>query len=110
MVMGAVPAFADSFEELLRRAQSGNAQAQFELGLMYDEGEIVDQNSSEAVKWYRKAAQQEHAGAQFYLGVAYMEGWGVRRDYSEAARWYRKAAQQGLPEAQDALRQLGETW
>ncbi len=42
-------------------------EAQFLLGRMYDEGEEVDQDSYEAVKWFRKSAQQGYAGAQSNL-------------------------------------------
>ena len=41
MVCSAVPAMAESFREIQRQAQRGNAQAQFELGRIYDDGEII---------------------------------------------------------------------
>ena len=50
--------------------------------------------------------QTEDAQTQLERGLAYYK----QGNYSEAVKWLRKAAQQGLPEAQDALRQLGETW
>lgn len=40
-----------------RRAEQGDARAQFGLGLMYDAGQGVPQDDSEAAKWYRKAAE-----------------------------------------------------
>ena len=42
----------------------GDADAQFNLGFMYDNGRGVAQNDAEAVRWYRKAAEQGDAGAQ----------------------------------------------
>ena len=56
-------------------------------------GKGVDQDSAEAVKWYRKAAQQGDAKAQVALGWAYMLGNGVRVDCAEAAMWYQKAVE-----------------
>ena len=51
------PAFAqESF--LLERAQAGDAQAQFDLGVMYFYGEGVRQDREKAVYWYCKAAEQ----------------------------------------------------
>ena len=41
-----------------KAAQQGNASAQFNLGLMYANGEGVVQDDVTAVKWYTKAAQQ----------------------------------------------------
>jgi TPR repeat protein len=50
-------------------ADQGNARAQFNLGLMYDEGRGVAQNKAEALKWYGLAANQGHAIAQYNLGL-----------------------------------------
>ena len=77
---------------------------------MYQTGEGVRQDYSEAVRWYRKAAEQGIVEAQFNLGVMYYNGYGVKQDKSEALRWIRMAARQGFIQAQSALRQLGETW
>ena len=46
------------FEETKIEAEKGNAPAQFNLGLMYDNGRGVPKDEAEAVKWYRKAADQ----------------------------------------------------
>ena len=47
------------------------ADAQNNLGLMYDYGEGVTIDDVEAVRWYRLAAAQEHSGAQNNLGLMY---------------------------------------
>jgi TPR repeat protein len=44
-------------EKLLQRAQSGNAEAQFSLGLCYHFGYGIAANHEEAAKWYLKAAE-----------------------------------------------------
>lgn len=110
MVMGSVTAFGASFKETLREAQNGDAEAQYNLGLMYYNGYGVRQDKSEAVNWYRKAAEQGHASAQFNLGLMYGKGEGVKQDYTEAVNWLRKAARQGDTDAQELLKELGETW
>ncbi len=90
--------------ELARRlADQGNAEFQFNLGVMYDNGKGVPQDYQEAVKWYRQAAQQGIAPAQHNLGVMYDNGKGVPQDYQEAVKWYRQAAQQGIAPAQHNL-------
>jgi hypothetical protein len=84
-------------------ADQGVAEAQFNLGAMYDNGEGVPQNQAEAVRWYRKAAYQGSAPAQYGLAGKYHDGQGVPKNDAEAASWYRKAADQGEATAQGRL-------
>jgi TPR repeat protein len=94
---------ADKIAEYRKAAEQGNAAAQFNLGLCYDNGEGVVKDEVEAVKWYRKAAEQGLAQAQSNLGLRYASGEGVAKDEVEAAKWYRKAAEQGHTQAQSNL-------
>lgn len=87
-------------------ADLGNPAAQFNVGLMYDNGQGVAQDYAAAVKWYRLAAAQGDAQAQYNLGYMYDIGQGTARDFVEAAKWYRLAAAQGDPRAQDSLGQM----
>jgi len=87
-------------EDLLRRAQKGDAIAQLRLGLKYAHGMEVTRDDAEAVRWLRKAAEQGEATAQYGLGVMYMNGRGVTKDEKEAIKWYRKSAEQGHIDAQ----------
>ena len=77
------------------------------LGGCYYDGEGVEQDYAEAVKWYRKAAEQGYAVAQFEMGWCYKHGYGVPKDLAEAKRWYRKAADAGIQEAKKHLAELG---
>jgi uncharacterized protein len=81
-------------------ADQGNAEAQFNLGFMYADGQSVPQNYSEAAKWFRLAAAQGDPAAQFNLGLMYDKGDGVAQNFAEAAKWYRLAADQGVAGAQ----------
>ncbi|TAK05824.1 sel1 repeat family protein, partial [bacterium] len=83
-----------------KSADQGNAEAQFGLGAMYDNGQGVPQDYNQALMWYRKAADQGSAEAQFALGVTYANGQGVAQDHNQALVWYRKAAAQGNAMAQ----------
>ena len=76
------------------------AEAQCNLGTMYEHGTGVVQDHVAAVRWYRKAAEQGLARAHFNLGAAHGLGTGVTQDDVEAVRWYRKAAEQGHEQAQ----------
>ena len=84
-------------------AAQGDADAQFNLGVMYAEGYGVPQDYVEAGTWYRLAADQGDADAQFNLGVMYAEGYGVPQDAAEAVAWYRLAAERGAHDAQTNL-------
>ena len=79
--------------------QPENASAQYQLGLRYDNGDGVQKDSAEAVKWFRKAAEQGYAPAQNEYGKHLMN----ERDVVEAVMWFRKAADQGYDKAQNNL-------
>ncbi len=96
---GALNGVSYSFD-LLDRAQKGDAQAQFELGVCYDFGYGVYKNEVEAVVWYYLAAVLGHVEAQYFLGTCYDDGRGVDPDPKEAYSWYKRAAQKGHPGAQ----------
>ncbi|HIB42688.1 MAG TPA: hypothetical protein EYO37_01705 [Nitrospina sp.] len=87
--------YKTAFEIWLSLAKRGNNAAQFNLGLMYDKGDGVNQDFSKAVKWYRLAAIQGNADAQLNLGLMYYNGVGVPKNYKRAARWYLYSARQG---------------
>ena len=87
------------FQGLLKRAEGGDAQAQFELGQAYEDGKGVPRDDDRAAEWFRRSAEQDYAQAENSLGVMYAQGRGVQPDRAEAVRWYRQAAKHGLPEA-----------
>ena len=84
-------------------AQTGKAEAQSLLGLMYFFGQGVKQDYPQAITWLRLAAAQGEAKAQFKLGAMHENGQGFTRDNMRAAIWYTLAAKQGHPQANDAL-------
>ena len=92
-----------NMSELYYQAECGDADAQFRLGVCYENGTGVNQNFDEAVKWYRAAAEQGYAAAQCNLGSGYYNGTGVTQNFDEAVRWFRKAAEQGYAEAKRNL-------
>jgi TPR repeat protein len=75
---GALPALADlasaeraykaglhdiAAREFLTHAAKGDAQAQFRLGEMLENGQGVDKNLQDAARWYERSAKQGHKGA-----------------------------------------------
>jgi TPR repeat protein len=101
------PTPAEHFKTLLQKAEQGDANAQYQLGMHYTfsaNGRLAQKSDSvEAAKWYRKAADQGLAEAQFALGQIYNSGQGVPQDYVESVKWLRKAAEQGHEQAQFQL-------
>ena len=57
-----------------KAAEQNLAEAQYNLGVCYYNGEGVAKDEVEAVKWFRKAAEQNYARAQYNLGVCYERG------------------------------------
>ena len=78
-----------------KAAEQGNASAQYNLGVRYDNGQGVVKDEAEAVKWYRKAAEQGDAFAQYNLGLSYTNGQGVVKNEIEGYKWFLLAAAQG---------------
>lgn len=89
-----------------RAAEQGHAAAQFNLGLMYAEGQGVSKDSTKAVELFTKAAEQGNVDAQNNLGVMYFVGEGASRDIDKAKQWFEKAAAQGNEEAKGNLEAL----
>jgi TPR repeat protein len=82
-------------------ADNGNAEAEYEVGLMYETGAVGGSfDLAEALKWYRKAANHNSADAQSRTGFLYANGRGVKQDYTEALKWYRMAADRDYRGAQ----------
>src|SRR5437016_5222073 len=81
-------------------AGQGDACSQFQLGVMYHEGQGVPRDYKEALRWLHLAASQGNARAQANLGVMYVGAEGVPQDYQEALKWFRLAADQGDAQAQ----------
>jgi hypothetical protein len=86
----------------LQLAEQGNADAQFNAGLIF----ANKQDDKQAVGWFAKAAEQGHREAQTKLGFMYATGKGVAQNYNSAVYWCYKAAEQGDVIAQYNLGQM----
>ena len=86
-----------------KKAESGDAQSQFLLGVLYANGNQVAKDVPMAMKWWTKAAEQGDDRSQQILGARYLKGDGVAQDYALARVWFQKAADQGDSTAQDSL-------
>jgi hypothetical protein len=80
------------------KANQGDANAQYTLALMYENGTGIPRDPRYAIYWYAKAAQQGHVEAQYRLGTIYRYGYGdevLLLDFKKAVYWITKAAEQG---------------
>ena len=79
----------------IRAANEGDVSAQCFLGIVYSVGQYnVEQNYTEAIKWFTMAAEQGEPTAQYNLSLFYIEGFGVKPDTVQAQKWYDLALQQ----------------
>jgi TPR repeat protein len=83
------------FATLLRKAQAGDAKAQFDLASAFSQGDGVVKDPAKGIEWLKKSALQGYPGAQVVLGYMYQKGIEMEKDPFEAAKWYKKAARQG---------------
>ena len=88
---------------LRRLAGEGSLDAQYGMGFLYQHGQGVEPDNTQAAAWYQQAADQGHVAAQSYLASMYADGEGVPQDDAQAVAWYRKAADQGYAAAQFGL-------
>jgi len=95
--------YARAVQSFRKAAEDGNADAQFNLGVMYSKGRGVEQDFARAAHWYRKAAEQEDVPAQSMMGFMHLKGQGVPQDYQQALFWYLRAAGHGYAVAQHNL-------
>jgi len=92
---------AEQFAATQKLAEQGNVVEQYNLGVMYEKGQVGAPNRVKAEEWYLKAAKQGHALAQNNLGSLYAKGFGgVPKNEAKAVEWFQKAAEQGEAVAQ----------
>lgn len=100
--------FEKALKLLKPMAADGGAEAQFQLGRMFELGEGVEKSMAGAARWYNKAASQGHARAQYYLANTFVREDGTVTDDAVCISWYRRAAEGGETQALDQLTRLAE--
>ncbi len=89
---------------LRKLAESGDAEAQFQLGLRQVSGQgVTKAEPVEGASWIMKAARQEHEKAMHVLASLYADGLGVEKSNAKFLEWEQKAADKGLAQAQLGL-------
>jgi TPR repeat protein len=91
---------------LTRAADSGLADAQFELGELLFKGEGLPKDPVAGNHRLLSAAQLGHIGAQVEYAIHLFNGDGVAKNEADAAAWFERAAAMGNPVAQNRLARI----
>ena len=88
-------------------AKSGDAEAQYNVGIIYANGQGAKKDMAQAMQWYEKSAEQGNGAAAYNLGKIYQE-MGVKdlHMYVKAKYWYEKAIAAGVMQANNNLASL----
>jgi len=92
--------FRRAFDAWSLGAYEGDAEAQYNLGVLYLEGRGVERNPEQAHGWFLRAAEKGHLEAQYNLGHMALSGMGMEKNTEQALHWWRQAAEGGYPQAQ----------
>ena len=101
--------FETAFREWSPLAEQGSAIAQFNLGLMFEQGKGRPVDLAVAAEWYLRAADGGFARAQFAIAEMYEAGRGLERDVVEAYKWFKLAAEQRYEGARKRRKKLADT-
>jgi hypothetical protein len=97
---------AKSLPDLRELAGQGDADAQWQMGVRYHNGEGVPRDDVQAMQWFLRAGEQGHVTAQATLGAYYWAGRGVPQDLSKAYFWSALALAQGDENSKSRLEGL----
>ena len=86
------------FDKLKKRANAGDVESEYELGLCYEDGESFNTEEGgikvckeKALFWYQQAADHGHATAMASLGVMLSDDEGCEKNKDRALYWLKKA-------------------
>ncbi|MEL0167749.1 MAG: tetratricopeptide repeat protein [Pseudomonadaceae bacterium] len=97
-----------ALEVCQQAAETGDMQAQFELGQLYYKGERVEQDFATSLQWLEKASIQGEPKAQYLLGMMHFNGEGIPRNLPQAYIILKMAAVNGNDDAIDAADMVGQ--
>ena len=72
--------FDTAEHQLIELAKTGDSEAQYLLGSLYNSGQGVARNYEKSAFWLTKAAQQNHAKASYTLGLYHETGKGTAKN------------------------------
>lgn len=85
----------ESLQQLKQLAEDNNPDAQYQLGMLLANGDVLELDHEKAYEWFLKASEQGVARASSAIAWLYSMGYGVPQDEIKAGEWFIKAAEQG---------------
>lgn len=105
-----------AFELFCAEAEKGNVLAVFDIGKMYRNGLLGDENIPKSDEYFEKTlqsflkleptAKRLKDYVQYRIGKMYALGYGTEQDYTKALMWFEKSAAAGNKFAQYSLGSL----
>ena len=87
-----------------KAAAGGEADAMFNLGLLYSQGwEGEEPSPEQAFFWYESAARAGDTEGMYMAGSCCLGGTGTEKNTEQAAMWLKKALAAGYAAAQELL-------
>ncbi|AXS40525.1 sel1 repeat family protein [Breoghania sp. L-A4] len=86
----------------------GSAEAQYNLGRMYLDGDGGDNNPHMAARWFKLAAEKGHCRAQAMLGNLLFTGEKIRQNRARGLMWLTVARQKAGPADRAWVQQMHE--
>jgi TPR repeat protein len=99
------PQYAAKMDRL-KLANSGDKDAMYQLGRLFEEGKGVELSLTSAAKWFYEAAKKGHLEAQYKMGDFYLDGRGGEKSERKAGIWLETAAKGGHKMAAKRLQAL----
>lgn len=99
-----ISTFTDSLKSKYTNALIGDSENQYQLGMAYFNGEGIDINYFEAIKWFKLSAVSGNMNAYYQLGLCFKNGYGTKKNNERADYYFQKAADLGHKKAKEMLR------
>lgn len=88
------------YQFYIDRANTGDMYAAVELFKLYTEGEHLEKNVDEGIRWLTLAAENNNGRAQYEMGKLYFFDKGIfERDDAKAYMWFKRSADNNYPYA-----------
>ncbi|KAF9953497.1 hypothetical protein BGZ72_005352, partial [Mortierella alpina] len=100
--------YGKAMEWFLKASDARDATGMRKIGVMYQNGQGVEQDYGKAMEWYIKGSGLGDAVAMFNIGELYHFGKGVEQGHDKALEWYIKARDAGCEDASARTREMEE--
>ncbi len=100
-----IPGTEEWLRTMTDAAAQNDSSAMAALGLAYYEGEVLEKDLTQALKWLQKAADAGNTAVLTRLGDMYYSGEGAEKNLEKAFELYTRAAEAAEPEASEKLAQ-----